>query len=261
MGKFKIYPLECGSATRSSERVGLHFNPGVPYTYPILAFYLTDGEHKILIDAGGPEKVCEAKMPYSQTPDQHILKQLEKINVSPDEIELVIITHLHWDHTWNLALFKNAEFIVQKRELEYSVTPVPVHRLTYCHWWRLYKTNYTIVEGDTEIMDGLSVMLTPGHTPGSQSVVIDTEAGTFVYISDLANLDEHWEKKIPSGVICSITDTFDSFKKVQRVADYVLTGHEPEAVKHPVYPNPEFPRKQTRTLIYHHYEPCEGCSI
>ena len=55
-------------------------------------------------------------------------------------------------------------------------------------------------------------------------------------------------KRIPSGVICSIPDSFDSFHKVQRIADYVLTGHEPEVLRHSVYPNPDFPRKQTKSL-------------
>ena len=67
MGKFKIYPLDLGHAPRPCERIGLHYQPGVPFTYPVLAFYITDGERKIMLDCGGPETVCEAKMPYSQT--------------------------------------------------------------------------------------------------------------------------------------------------------------------------------------------------
>ena len=248
MGKFKIYPLDLGNITRPCERIGLHYQPGVPFTYPVLAFYITDGEHKIMLDCGGPETVCEAKMPYSQTEEQRITNQLAKLGVSPGEIEMVVITHLHWDHTWNLNLFKNAKFVVQKRELEYSVTPCEVHKLTYCHWWRLYEINFTVIDGDMQLMDGLSVITTPGHTPGSQSVVVETEAGTFVYIADLSNLDDTWEKRIPSGEICSIPDSFDSFHKVQRIANYVLTGHEPEVLRHSVYPNPDFPRKQTKRL-------------
>lgn len=250
MSKFTIHPLNCGTMIRGSERMGLHYNPGVPYTYPVLAWYLTDGERKVMIDNGGPP-CCPVKQPYEQTEEQRVQNQLARLGVRPEEIEVMIITHLHWDHTFNNELFTNAKFYIQARELEYSVNALPIHKLTYCHWRRYLQTDYICLEGDEDIVPGVRAIFTPGHTPGSQSVAVDTEAGKFVLISDLTNLDEFWEAdpKVPNGVHHDLSDTFESFRKVAKIADYVLTGHDPQILRHHSFPNGTFPRKQTPGLI------------
>ncbi len=247
MANYTIHPLHCGTMIRGSERMGLHFNPGVPFTYPVIAWYLTDGKRKIMIDNGGPPD-CPVKQPYEQKEEQRVQNQMAKFGVAPEEIEAVVITHLHWDHTFNNELFTNAKFYVQARELEYSVNPLPIHRLTYCHWRRYLRTDYTVLEGDADIAPGVRALLTPGHTPGSQSVSVETEAGTFVLISDLTNLDEFWEAvpKVPNGVHHDLSDTFRSFAKVEKIADYVLTGHDPQVLRFDRFPNGAFPRRQNR---------------
>jgi glyoxylase-like metal-dependent hydrolase (beta-lactamase superfamily II) len=247
MSNFTIYPLDCGTLIRGSERVGLHFQPGVPFTYPVIAWYLTDGERKIMIDTAGPY-ACEMKKPYEVQDNQRIEKRLGALGVNPQEIEAVIITHLHWDHSYNNDLFTKARFYLQKRELEYSVAPLAIHKETYFHWERYLKTEYTLLKGDREIVPGIKAIFTPGHTPGSQSVAVETEAGTFVLVSDLTNLARFWEAepKVANGVHHDLSDTYESFEKVARIADYVLTGHEPLILEHKSYPNKEFPKRQTR---------------
>ncbi len=249
MSTYTIYPLDCGTMIRGSERMGLHFNPGVPYTYPVIAWYVTDGVHKIMVDNGGPPD-CPIKQPYTQTEEQRVWNRMAEIGVKPEEIEAVIITHLHWDHTFNNDIFTNAKFYVQAKELEYSVNPLPIHKLTYCHWRKYLQTEYITIDGDEEIAPGVRAIFTPGHTPGSQSVAIDTADGTYVLISDLTNLAEFWEAdpKVPNGVHHDLSDTFASFKKVAKMADYVLTGHDPQILQHKSFPNPLFPKKQTRHL-------------
>jgi glyoxylase-like metal-dependent hydrolase (beta-lactamase superfamily II) len=249
MGKYTIYPLHCGDLIRGSERLGLHFRPGVPFSYPIIAWYLTDGTHKVMVDTAGPPEM-EEKMPMSVKPEQLISNALGRLGVTPGEIEVVITTHLHWDHSYNNDLFPNAKFYVQRKELAYSVTALPIHAETYLHWERFLKTPYLMLDGDADILDGISVITTPGHTPGSQSVVVDTTAGTFVLISDLVNTNDFWEAepKIAGGVHHDLSDCFASFDKVSRIADYVLTGHDPKIVTHRSYPNDTFPRKQSAPL-------------
>jgi len=247
MDKFKLYPLHCGTLIRGSERMGLHYRPGVPFTYPVIAWYLTDGRRKIMVDNGGPVE-CEIKQPYRVEENQHIEKQLAALGVRPEEIEIVIITHLHWDHTYNNDLFSKARFYLQKRELEYSVAPLPIHKDTYFHWPKYLKTEYQLLEGDRQIVPGIQALFTPGHTPGSQSVAVETEAGVFVLIADLTNLTEFWEAepKVANGVHHDLSDTFASFDKVARIADFVLTGHEPRILEYKCFPNGEFPRREKR---------------
>jgi glyoxylase-like metal-dependent hydrolase (beta-lactamase superfamily II) len=202
-----------------------------------------------MVDTAGPD-ACEMKNPYTVEENQRLVNQLAAIGVKPEEIDIVIITHLHWDHSYNNDLFTKARFYLQKREIEYSVAPLAIHKETYFHWERYLKIDYTLLEGDREIVSGVKAIFTPGHTPGSQSVAVDTEAGTYVLISDLTNLAQFWEAKpkVANGVHHDLSDTYSSFEKVAQIADYVLTGHEPEILKFPVYPNNSFPKKQPRNI-------------
>jgi glyoxylase-like metal-dependent hydrolase (beta-lactamase superfamily II) len=249
MSYFNLYPLNCGTLIRGSERVGLHFQPGVPFTYPVIAWYLTDGRHKLMIDNGGPVE-CAIKQPYQVTEEQRLERQLANVGVRPEEIEAVIITHLHWDHTFNNDLFPKARFYLQKRELEYAAAPLPIHKDTYFHLEKIIKTDYVLLEGDQEIVPGVRAVFTPGHTPGSQSVAVDTADGVFVLISDLTNLAAFWEAepKVPNGVHHDLSDTFRSFDRVAAIADYVLTGHEPKIFDYRSFPNGRFPRREKRGL-------------
>lgn len=107
---------------------------------------------------------------------------LREIGVMPEDIEIVILIHLHWDHASNNGLFKNATFLVQKKELEYASSPLPVHLKGYeapqsgmrPHYLGV---KYTVTSGDYEVVPGVSTILTPGHSPGSQCVAVETEKG------------------------------------------------------------------------------------
>ena len=238
MGKFKIYPLDLGNVTRPCERIGLHYQPGVPFTYPVLAFYITDGERKIMLDCGGPETVCEAKMPYSQTEEQRITHQLAKLGVSPDEIEMVVITHLHWDHAGNNHLFPNAKFYVQKDEIRDAAAPeLKIFAGSY-DYEQIFKTRYNVVDGDCQILDGIRVIKTPGHSMGSQSVIIDTEKGEYLLAGDLIGMFEcmDFEPWVANSLHINLLDYYNSFEKVRKTGAFILPGHDYKVFEHAVYP-------------------------
>jgi glyoxylase-like metal-dependent hydrolase (beta-lactamase superfamily II) len=77
--------------------------------------------------------------------------QLARFGVKPDQITLVINTHLHVDHCGGNGFFANARFLVQERELEYARSPLPVHRPAYDV--DLSRMNLEFLHGDTEIVE------------------------------------------------------------------------------------------------------------
>ena len=173
-----IAPLIVATAVRDKSQSLLHRDFGVKTEGAVLAWLLMGGGEKILVDTGACGKVATAEFyeRYSQTPEQTLEAQLIRFNTSPDEISTVINTHLHLDHCSGNVLFNRARFFVQEREVEYARNPMPVHKWSYSV--DLSGSNFELLDGDDEIASGVRVILTPGHTPGSQAVLVQTAQGS-----------------------------------------------------------------------------------
>jgi N-acyl homoserine lactone hydrolase len=108
---------------------------------------------------------------------------LAELDMSPADISLVINTHLHFDHCGQNAVFKHAPLYVQRTELDRARRESP----DLSDWFDFMGARYELLDGDTEILPGLSVIATPGHTAGHQCVVVQTGDGsTDLLIGDAA---------------------------------------------------------------------------
>lgn len=227
MSNFNIIPLYLGTIERDKSKLAYHCEPGNKVKAPIISWYLDNGKEKILVDTGGSEPNEPQYMPYERLKEQEIDQALYRLGIYPDDIDIVILTHLHWDHASNNHLFNNAEFFVQRKEIQYAVSPLPIHKIAY-DIERIIKTNYNFIDGDEIIIEGLSTILTPGHTPGQQSVLVDTIKGKCLLASDLVTFYECWEADPPiaNGVHVDLSDYYQSFNKIKKLADNIIPGHD-----------------------------------
>ena len=133
MKEWRIVPLYLGRGPRDKSFVTYRKDPGVKIEIGFLAFLLICGEEKMLVDTGPPvpEKMAPFHKPYSQSAEQTMEAQLARFHTRPEEIQVVINTHLHWDHCYRNSLFTRASFYVQKRELDYARNPLPLHLEPY----------------------------------------------------------------------------------------------------------------------------------
>ena len=237
MNNYSIYPLLVGKTIRDCSQLAYGYNPGVKVESPLFCWYLTDGNHKVMVDTGGDPPDGVKHMPYTQTEDQLPEQALRSLGVDPAEIDTVILTHLHWDHANNNHLFPNAKFYVQKKELQYCVVPVPGHEKIY-DLDIIFKTKYTLVDGDVEILPGISVTLTPGHTGGSQTVLVDTDKGRYGLVGDLFNLYHCWEScpRIINGLHTCVQTCYDSYAKLEKMNLFLLPGHDFRILDKKCYP-------------------------
>lgn len=240
MSCYKIYPLHLGTITRPKAQLMATDKSGAVLEIPILAWYLTDGEKRILVDTGGLEPDGIHFMPYVRPESQRLEAALGRLGVLGADIDMVILTHLHWDHSGCLGIFPNAEFFVQRAELHYAIDPIPAHKNNY-DLQRIFSVDYTILDGDTQITDGVSVIFSPGHSNGHQCVLVDTVDGPYMILGDMVNLMEAWTAVPPvaNGYHVSLLDYHRSFQKLKHISAKVLPGHDPEVLKHPVYPAEE----------------------
>ncbi len=237
MKEYVIYPMNCGLTIRDTSQTAYNLNPGVPYHLPIISYYVTDGERKIIVDTGGTPADGKHHMYYTQAEHETLARQLDLLHIRPDEVDTVILTHLHWDHCANNHLFPNAKFYVQREELRYAAAPIDMHRCYYDPHI-LFQTSYEILDGDTDIMDGIRVITTPGHSPGSQAVLVRTSAGIYAIPGDLVTILEAWEARpmIPNGLHVDLVSFESSLKKLRSACDHILPSHDPKTLSQKMYP-------------------------
>ncbi|MCL4439258.1 MAG: N-acyl homoserine lactonase family protein, partial [Firmicutes bacterium] len=195
-----VVPLCLGHIERDKSSVTYHFGSGQKISLPIIAYFIGGAEKKILIDTGttAPEKTAPFHRPISQTPEETLTFNLNRLGLQPDDIDIVVNTHLHWDHCYNNRLFNKARFYVQREELRYAVAPLPIHVLGYESQNigmrpPFIDCKYEVIEGDVEIVPGVSLIYTPGHTPGTQGVLVKTDNGKIFIAGDTIPLFENWE--------------------------------------------------------------------
>jgi glyoxylase-like metal-dependent hydrolase (beta-lactamase superfamily II) len=196
---------------------------------------LIDGPQKILVDTSflSVERTWEIRRrKIVRTPEQELLAALAAAGARPEEIGVVIHTHLHYDHAGNNRLFPRARFLVQREELRYALAPGECDANAYFapHLGitpDYLGTTFELLDGAAEIAAGIRVIPTPGHTPGHQSVLVETAGGRYCIAGDAVMWFENLERRVPPGYHVSTLDCMESITRIQRAADHVLPGHEP----------------------------------
>jgi glyoxylase-like metal-dependent hydrolase (beta-lactamase superfamily II) len=191
----------------------------------------------ILVDAGFSDDMeINPKFIKCIRPD----KMLERINIRPDDITDIIITHPHWDHIGGIDLFPNAHVWIQKRDYEYFVGTAwqdsgNANGFNRKDVIKIVQRNLdeklTLVNGDdVEILPGIRVFIGSKHTFESQYVLIDLGSEKVIIASDNAWFYYNLTSVLP------IPLTFDSIayiKNLQRMKtmvsniDYIIPGHDP----------------------------------
>jgi N-acyl homoserine lactone hydrolase len=129
-----------------------------------------DGKN-ILIDSGLP---ADYTPPPGMPPTEHeknVLEHLTDLGLHPDDIDMLICTHFDVDHAGYHDAFMKAEFVVQRAHYELARSGHPRFAAARAHWDQP-ALQYHLIDGDTELLPGLSLIETSGHTPGHQSVLV-----------------------------------------------------------------------------------------
>jgi len=160
------------------------------------------GDHTLLIETGIGNKMPDRLVKIFGQPVQ-LLDNLAAAGVAPDDIDIVINTHLHFDHCgWNtvlrdgraVATFPKAKYYAPEGEWQHGRLQLERDAISYMsdNYDPLIKTGQmTLLRGDQEIVPGISVKVFPGHTEHMQAVIIESGGQTACYISDLIPTSMH----------------------------------------------------------------------
>ena len=176
------------------------------------------------------------------TKDDAIPVQLNKIGLKPDDVKYVAVGHLHLDHGGNVGQFKNATLIAQDDEFKAAWWPDVGYSVYYIPGDFAETKNMKTIRltGDFDLFDDGSVRVirAPGHTPGSQFMVVKLpKTGTVILTSDCVYLTESLEKNLipPIPGTWSPTDSYNSYAKIRHFRDAdngkLFIGHDAELFK------------------------------
>lgn len=232
-----IYPLICGWVDNDIRT----FDPGAesaPLRAPVLVWVASVQGLIIIFDTGPSDPEIAAKRGHTnfhQDPSEELSSQMHSISLRPDDVDAVVLSHLHWDHASNWELFPRAQIYVQAAELAYAARPERRHS-------RYYDTvadpPSAVPNGSSSAIDGESLVMSnrhlrlvplPGHTPGSQGLLITAGRASILLAGDTVPLLGNLAGSRPraNGIATDGTLAQTTIECIPKIARDILPSHDP----------------------------------
>jgi glyoxylase-like metal-dependent hydrolase (beta-lactamase superfamily II) len=229
----KLFKLDCGHSLANDESVWTPGeNVGRSIEFSSTCWLIKHGGEWLLWDTGVPESTLKDPRGWSTLPklivyhlDKSLTDQLAEIGLKPGDITRVAISHTHGDHIGNMGLFPNATVLMQQAEYSWIHSPNGpndnVNQLMALAR-NLVGTpkNLQLIDGDTDVFGDGSVTLvsTPGHTPGHQSLLAHLRNSGFIILSgDVVHLEENFEKNIVPSLNTNKAESIASMERVRQL--------------------------------------------
>jgi len=233
---YTIYAVQYARRETTSTELfyGDYHNTPTKMSYFVWA--LTNGTQTVVVDLGFTEAVGTRRgREFLRCPS----KGLAMLGIDCASVEHVILSHFHYDHVGCYALFPHATFYVQDAEMSFY-TGRHVRQAAFRHAVEVddivalvrfnYEGRLVFVDGDKDILPGISVYKIGGHTAGMQIVTVQTKDGRAVVASDGSHYYHNFEKNVPFMVHHDLPGMYDGFQRIRELADrpdLILPGHDP----------------------------------
>jgi glyoxylase-like metal-dependent hydrolase (beta-lactamase superfamily II) len=169
--------------------------------------------------------------------DEYLDARLAQLGLAPGDIDYVVLSHLHFDHAGNTDLFKssNAKLVCSDKEKEFAFGfdgPFQGAHLKADYEDLEFET----VSGDSEFLPGVTLLQTPGHTPGCMSMQVDLpDTGTMIFTSDAVYMgDSYGPPTTPAAIVNNLEQFYSSVDKLRGIAERtdakMVFGHDPDQI-------------------------------
>ncbi|TIX39040.1 MAG: N-acyl homoserine lactonase family protein [Mesorhizobium sp.] len=248
MQPFELFAIRYGH--NGPRTLGQNIIGGDPHeSHSSMDFYIwvaKRSDKAFLIDTGMAEETSRRRGDKFFRAPADALKLLD---LDPEKIEDVILTHMHYDHAGDLYRYPKAQFHLQDSEMGYATGRCMCSKLMrrgyelddVLHLVKcVYNDRVTFHDQSVEITSGLSVHRTGGHTGGQQVVRVWTERGWVVLASDASHLYYNMQNGAPFPSVHRVDEMMEGYRILYRLAegswDHVVPGHDPLVMQ--LYPAP-----------------------
>jgi N-acyl homoserine lactone hydrolase len=244
MSEVEIHALHCGGDMTAwevfdplDERAGeMVYNPYFVYVvkHPAGTVLFDTGAHPDFVtDPVGRMGPAAETFVVKVGEEDTIERVLARIGMTPGDVDLVIASHLHFDHAGGLFAFPGTPVMAQRTELEFAEDPIDDQRDIYIPGDWAGVGEWRLADGDEDVFgDGrLRVIATPGHTKGHQSLLVRLDDGSHIFLlADAAYLLEKMRERRPPGVLWdreAMLATWDRVEALEREHDaFLITSHD-----------------------------------
>jgi N-acyl homoserine lactone hydrolase len=217
-------------------------NPDLKVYNPYFVYVVQHPSGTLLFDTGAhpalrtdPESrlgAAAAAFEVRLEAEHHLEQRLAAIGLQPRDIDLVVESHLHFDHAGGLEWVRHAPVLVQREELAFAMDPPVYQREIYVQADYDLGLDWQQLDGDHDVFGDERVMVisTPGHTRGHQSLLVRLDGQTVFLLADAAYLLGKMRQRSLPGVIWSpdaMIATWDRIEAIERAEDArLMTTHE-----------------------------------
>lgn len=229
----RLYRLDCGHSLANDESVWTPGeNAGKSIEFSSTCWLLKRGNQWLLWDTGVPDATSGDPKGWSTLPklivyhlDKTVTGQLAELGLKPGDITYVAVSHTHGDHIGNVRLFPDSRILIQRTEYSWihsaDGTNDNVNRLMALARKLMGTPKYLqLLDGDTDVFGDGSVTLisTPGHTPGHQSLMVHLKNSGFIILSgDVAHSEENFAKDVVPSLNTDKAASIASMERVRRM--------------------------------------------
>jgi N-acyl homoserine lactone hydrolase len=227
--KIRIYPLHCGG-DMSDWAVFDPFDDrvGTKVYNPYFMYVVTHPSGNVLFDSGvhpqmGTDPVARlgpaaATFAVQMGPDDAVDRRLGSLGMKCADVDVVVQSHLHFDHAGGLEWLTNASILVQRDELSFARNPPVYQRLIYVPADFEHELRWQELDGDHDVFgDGKVIALsTPGHTRGHQSLMVHLDSGqTVILLADATYLLSKMRDRALPAVLWSPDAMVASWERIE----------------------------------------------
>jgi len=229
----KLYRLDGGHSLANDESVWTPGeNVGRSIQFSSTCWLIQRGNQWFLWDTGVPQSALNDPNGWSTLPklivyhlDKTLTDQLAMIKLKTTDITYVAVSHTHGDHIGNVRLFPDSTVLIQRAEYEWISSPDGandnVNQLKALARKLLGAPKHLrLLDGDTDVFGDGSVTLvsTPGHTPGSQSLMVHLKKSGFIILSgDVVHLEENFDKDVVPSLNTDKAASVASMERIRRM--------------------------------------------
>jgi N-acyl homoserine lactone hydrolase len=234
--------MDCGAGEFEYGILVALQRPGEKVLSPFSACLIDTDDGPVLVETGlnpdgrrdptaaAGERARAAKLMLREEDD--IRARLKEIGLEPADVRIVILSHMHWDHAGGCKFFPHATFVVQRAEYRFALYPDRAFSRSYVRPLFEGMENLDLREGDEEVVPGVWVISSPGHSPGHQSVLVSLpETGKMLLAFDAIDTWANVELETPGGVCWNGGLAIDSIRRLVQLAKRegatLVPGHEP----------------------------------
>lgn len=241
----RLWALDSPTLTVQSET--LLYGTSGEITIPVPSFLIEHPKGLVLFDTGlhpdaieDPEKVygadLAANLRIGGTADQRLDRQLQALGYKLSDITHVISSHGHFDHTGGLFLFPEAKHYFGEGELRYANWPDPIQKFVYREEVLdvVRRLDVREVSGDFDVFgDGaVTILATPGHTPGEVSLIVRLKSRSFILTGDAVHLRAAMEQEYHFPIDADTTGALRSLRRLKYLKESldatVWISHDPD---------------------------------